>query len=169
MQAICYLNISLDSFKKLKTAAPFYSKLTISFLFFQGWLKISFRISLIPENSVYLSRLKGLTSFFFCCCCLKGWEKSICNGWQFFPPKEENCFKLFWLISSLWNQENTFAKPRMLCQGIFCSHSSAHNPKHIRLLACTFQWLVYDGLFCVCVRAWQHPPFPHQSGIKEDL
>ena len=93
MQAICYLNISLDSFKKLKTAAPFYSKLTISFLFFQGWLKISFRISLIPENSVYLSRLKGLTSFFLLLL-LKRMGKKYLQWMAVFSPKGRKLFQV---------------------------------------------------------------------------
>lgn len=148
--------MSLDCFKKWETAAPFYSKLTNSFPFFRGWLKISFRISLIPENSVYLSRLKGLTSFLLLL--LKRMGKKYLQWMAVFSPKGGKLFQVVLIDFFLVKPRKHFLPNHKCCVKEF----SAVTAVLIILNASgyPFQWLVYHGLFCVCVRAWQQPPFP---------
>lgn len=113
------LNLSLDC---LKGENDTFQPKIDSFLFHRGSLKISFRMSWIPENSIYLRGPKGLCSFL---CCVKGWEKKILAIYG-------NCFshqerKLFQVLIDFFpvNSRQCFCQTTNIVVGIFCSLSSA--------------------------------------------
>lgn len=129
MHVVGCLNLSRDCLKGEHDT--FLPKID-SFLFHRGSLKISFRMSLIAENSIYLRGPKGLCSFL---CCIEGWGKKILAIYDnCFSHQESKLFQVVLIDFFPVNSRQHFCQTTGL--GIFFSsayNSQTHQVIHVNI------------------------------------